>query len=282
MSLEVLVVGALATVQDAGRPGLAHLGVPRAGWLDPPAARLANRLVGNPDHLAVLEVAVGGLSLRTDAACWVAVTGAPCQVSVAGRAAGHGRPERLQAGAVLELGPATAGVRSYLAVAGGIAVDPVLGSRATDTLAWVGPPRVEGGTRLPVGDPLGTPRAADVPAPTRPGPLRVHPGPRADWLTADALDVLCGAPYAVAADSDRVGLRLDGPPLRRSRDGELPSEGMVLGAVQVPPDGRPVVFLADHPTTGGYPVLAVVDAADLARCAQLRPGDEVRFSRRGA
>ncbi len=279
MSLEVLGVGALVTVQDAGRPGLAHLGVPRAGWLDPPAARLANRLVGNSDDLAVLEVTVGGLSLRTDVACWVAVTGATCAVTVDGRAAGHGRPERLPAGAVLALGPATAGVRSYLAVSGGVAVEPVLGSRSTDTLAWVGPPRVEGGTWLPVGEPMGPPRAADVPAVTRPGPLRLRPGPRADWLAADAVAVLCGTPYAVAADSDRVGLRLDGPLLRRARDGELPSEGMVLGAVQVPPDGRPVVFLADHPTTGGYPVVAVVDVADLAACAQLRPGDPVRFRR---
>lgn len=276
-SLEVLDVGALVTVQDAGRPGLAHLGVPRAGWLDTPAARLANRLVGNGEDHAVLEVAVGGLALRTDAACWVAVTGAPCAVAVDGRAVGHGRPERLPAGARLTLGPVTGGVRSYLAVAGGIDVAPVLGSRSTDTLAWVGPPRVEAGARLPVGEPAGPPRPADVAAAVRPGPLRVHPGPRRDWLAADALDVLCSTAYAVGADSDRVGMRLDGPALRRAREGELPSEGLVLGAVQVPPDGRPVVFLADHPTTGGYPVLAVVETADLAACAQLRPGDAVSF-----
>jgi biotin-dependent carboxylase-like uncharacterized protein len=279
VSLEVLGVGALVTVQDAGRPGLAHLGVPRAGWLDPPAARLANRLVGNPDDRAVLEVTVGGLALRSDAGCWVAVTGAACEVTVDGRPAGHGRPERLPAGAVLRLGPATGGVRSYFAVAGGIDVEPVLGSRSTDTLAWVGPPRVEGGTWLLVGEPAGAPRPADVPAATRPGPLRLHPGPRADWLEAEALDVLCGSGYAVAADSDRVGLRLEGPPLRRARGGELPSEGLVLGAVQVPPDGRPVVFLNDHPTTGGYPVVAVVEAADLLHCVQLRPGDAVSFRR---
>ncbi len=279
MSLEVLEVGALVTVQDAGRPGLAHLGVPRAGWLDPPAARLANRLVGNRDDRAVLEVTVGGLTLRSDAGCWVAVTGASCEVTVDGRPVGHGRPERLPAGAVLRLGPARGGVRSYLAVAGGVDVEPVLGSRSTDTLAWVGPSRVEGGTWLPVGEPAGSPRPADVPAAVRPGPLRLHAGPRADWLEADALDVLCGSGYSVAADSDRVGLRLDGPALRRTRGGELPSEGLVLGAVQVPPDGRPVVFLADHPTTGGYPVVAVVETDDLARCAQLRPGDPVSFRR---
>ena len=170
-------------------------------------------------------------------------------------------------------------MRTYLAVSGGIAVEPVLGSRATDTLAWVGPPRVVAGTELPVGSPGGAPATYDAPRSPRPGPLRVDPGPRADWFADDALERLCATAYTVKPESNRIGLRLDGPPLERVRDDELASEGMVLGAVQVPPDGRPVVFLADHPTTGGYPVLAVVRADDLWRCAQLRPGDEVRFSR---
>jgi allophanate hydrolase subunit 2 len=163
-------------------------------------------------------------------------------------------------------------------VAGGIAVAPVLGSRSTDTLAWVGPPPVEAGTVLPVGGTGGEPRPHDTPRPPRPGPLRVVPGPRDDWFAPDALDVLCGSAYTVAADSNRVGLRLEGPALRRTRDGELPSEGMVLGAVQVPPSGTPVVFLADHPPTGGYPVIGVVEPDDLWQCAQLRPGEEVRFT----
>ena len=175
------------------------------------------------------------------------------------------------------IGPPESGVRTYLAVSGGIAVEPVLGSRATDTLAWVGPPRVVAGTELPVGPASGAPAAYDAPRPPRPGPLRVDPGPRADWFAGDALDRLCATAYTVTPESNRIGLRLDGPPLERVRDDELASEGMVLGAVQVPPDGRPVVFLADHPTTGGYPVLAVVREDDLWRCAQLRPGDEVRF-----
>jgi allophanate hydrolase subunit 2 len=170
-------------------------------------------------------------------------------------------------------------VCSYVAVAGGIAVAPVLGSRSTDTLAWVGPPRVEGGAVLPVGEPRGRPQPLDTPRPPRPGPLRVRIGPRADWFVADALDRLCATPYVVAADSNRIGLRLDGPPIQRQRDGELPSEGMVLGAVQVPPSGVPIVFLADHPPTGGYPVLAVVDEDDLWQCAQLRPGEPVSFTR---
>ena len=282
MSLHVVEPGALTTVQDLGRLGLAHLGVPRAGALDAPAAALANRLVGNGPDAAVLEVLLGGLSVRSDVGCWVAVTGAPGPLSVAGEARGHARAEWLPAGASLVLGRPVTGVRSYVAVAGGIAVEPVLGSRSTDTLAWVGPPRVEAGAVLPVGTSSGEPQPLDTPRPPRPGSLRVTPGPRSDWFVDGALDVLCGAPYVVEADSNRIGLRLDGPRLEQRVTGELASEGMVLGAVQVPPSGRPVVFLADHPPTGGYPVIGVVDSDDLWQCAQLRPGESVRFSRRPA
>jgi allophanate hydrolase subunit 2 len=130
-----------------------------------------------------------------------------------------------------------------------------------------------------VGRPVREPSAFDAPRPPRPGPLRIVPGPRDDWFADEALDVLCGSAYAVQPDSNRVGLRLDGPALRRTRKGELASEGMVVGAVQVPPSGKPVVFLADHPPTGGYPVIGVVETDDLWQCAQLRPGDEVRFMR---
>ncbi|MBB3040242.1 biotin-dependent carboxyltransferase family protein [Nocardioides soli] len=279
-SLHVLATGPLVTVQDRGRHGLAHLGVPRAGALDVPAADLANRLVGNHADAAVLEVLLGGLRLRAGTGCWIAVTGALAPLTVGGSARAHARAEWLPAGATLSLGTPVAGVRSYLAVGGGVAVTPVLGSRSTDTLAWVGPPRVEAGTVLPVGEPTGQPRPLDTPRAPQPGPLRVSAGPRADWFGDEALDRLCATTYVVAADSDRVGLRLDGPALPRRRSGELASEGMVLGAVQVPPSGVPVVFLADHPPTGGYPVLAVVDEADLWQCAQLRPGEELRFTRR--
>ncbi|GAA4720636.1 biotin-dependent carboxyltransferase family protein [Nocardioides conyzicola] len=268
-SLHVLATGPMVTVQDRGRPGLAHLGVPRAGALDAPAAALANRIVGNDPDAAVLEVVLGGLELRAHGGCWVAVTGAD-------RA--HASAEWLAAGATLRVPTPSTGVRSYVAVAGGIAVPPVLGSRSTDTLAWVGPPRVQPGAVLPVGDPTGSPRSVDTPRPPRRGPLRVRVGPRADWFDDDALDRLCATPYVVSADSNRIGLRLDGPALPRRRQDELASEGMVLGAVQVPPSGVPIVFLADHPPTGGYPVLAVVEEEDLWQCAQLRPGDEVRFT----
>jgi biotin-dependent carboxylase-like uncharacterized protein len=267
--VEVLRAGALTTVQDRGRIGLAHLGVPRAGALDAPAADLANRLVGNDVSAAVLEVTLGGFAMRADAGLWVAVTGAGRQ---------HARAEWLAAGATLEVSPPGEGVRTYVAVAGGVDVDPVLGSRSTDTLAWVGPPRVADGDLLPVGRVTGEPRGLDVPRPPARGPLRLHPGPHGRHFEPHALEALCAATYAVRSASNRVGLRLDGPAVRRTGDAELESEGMVLGAVQVPPDGQPVVLLADHPTTGGYPVVAVVDAADLWQCAQLRPGEDVWFT----
>ncbi|MCW2791935.1 MAG: urea amidolyase related protein [Nocardioides sp.] len=277
-SLEVLAAGTLTTVQDRGRFGHAHLGVPRAGALDGPAAALAHRLVGNDPDAALLEVTLGGLEVRASEGRWVAVTGAACPVTVDGEARGHDRAEWLPPGATLRLGAPVAGVRSYVAVAGGLAVAPVLGSRSTDTLAWVGPPRVVAGSVLPVGRATGDPRAHETPRPRRAGPLRITPGPRDDWFADGAFAALCAAAYTVGADSNRIGMRLDGPTLRRTTAGELPSEGMALGAVQVPPSGLPVVFLADHPPTGGYPVIGVVVEDDLWRCAQLRPGDEVRFT----
>jgi biotin-dependent carboxylase-like uncharacterized protein len=199
-------------------------------------------------------------------------------VSIDGHEAAFAAPVWVSPGATLIVGPATVGVRSYIAVAGGIAVDPVLGSRSTDTLAWVGPPALSTGSELPIGSAQGEPQPHDTPRPPSSGPLRLLPGPRADWFT-DPLAHLCTTSYAVGEASNRIGLRLRGTPLARRRDGELASEAMVLGAVQVPPDGQPVVFLADHPVTGGYPVAAVVHPEDLHWCAQLRPGDQVRFRR---
>jgi biotin-dependent carboxylase-like uncharacterized protein len=277
--LRVIEVGASVLVQDLGRPGWAHLGVPRSGALDRPAAALAQRLVGNDPDAACLEVLLGGLTVEAEEACWVAVTGAPCEVVVDERPREQAAPVRLEAGSVLRLGTPAQGLRSYLAVAGGIAVPPVLGSRSTDTLGHLGPPPVSVGDRLAIGPATGSPAPLDTPRPPTPGPLHVTLGPRTDRVDGDALDLLCRTAYVVSPKSNRIGLRLDGDPLPlRSRE-ELPSEGLVLGAVQVPPDGRPVVFLADHPTTGGYPVVAVVDESDLWQCAQLRPGEQVRFAR---
>lgn len=279
-SVTVVDPGPQTTVQDGGRRGLAHLGVPRSGWADPAAARLANRLVGNPEELAVLECVLGGLHLRARGAMTVAVTGAHCSVRVDGRPVPSGSAVSVADGQVVALGAPRVGLRSWVALGGGIAVPPVLGSRSTDTLSGLGPPVLERGAVLPVGPTPGVPGAGEsVHAPRPAAVLRWWPGPRVDWFGPDGLERLASAAYVVQPDSNRVALRLDGPPLGRSRHGELESEGLVLGAIQVPPSGRPLVFLQDHPTTGGYPVVGVVDAVDLAGCAQLRPGDEVSFLR---
>jgi biotin-dependent carboxylase-like uncharacterized protein len=278
--LTVLTAGPLATVQDRGRPGWASIGVPRSGAADRAAHDLANRLVGNRPEAATVEVTAGGLRVRAETPVLVAVTGAPAPVTVDRRPAPVNAPIGLAAGAVLDVGLPPRGLRSYLAVRGGVDVAPVLGSRSTDTLSGLGPAPLAPGDRLAVGGLAGEEPVVDV-APVA-GPadrvlLRLLPGPRRDWLTADAWSSLVTAEWTVTADSDRVGLRLTGPRLDRTRDDELPSEGLVPGAVQVPPDGAPVLFLADHPVTGGYPVLAVVVTADLPSAAQLRPGDRLRF-----
>ncbi|MEU9359665.1 biotin-dependent carboxyltransferase family protein [Streptomyces sp. NPDC048301] len=282
-AVEVVRAGALTTVQDEGRTGFAHLGVPRAGALDGPAMRLANRLVGNAPDAAVLETTVTGCAVRVtgDRPVLAVVGGAACRVTVDGRPAAWGAPVRVPAGAVLEAGPALQGLRGYLAFAGGLMPEPVLGSRSTDLLSGLGPPVLRTGDVLRLGTPGGAPYADTVPWPGAPGELvlPLHLGPRDDWFTDAALRTLTGAVYTVSERSNRIGLRVDGPALARARDGELPSEGMVLGAVQVPPDGRPVVFLNDHPTTGGYPVVGVVAESALARAAQAAPGVPVRFVR---
>jgi biotin-dependent carboxylase-like uncharacterized protein len=187
---------------------------------------------------------------------------------------------RTEPGQVLRVGSVTSGLRAYLAVRGGIDVPEVLGSRSTDTLARVGPPRLEEGTRLPVGDRVDGDPFRQV-APTRPVDpepvLRTVRGPRAELFTDAALRTLIGTAWTVTSDSDRTGVRLDGPVLERRRKVELASEGMVEGSLQVPPDGHPILFLANHPTTGGYPVVAVVVGRDLPPAAQARPGTRLRF-----
>lgn len=282
-SFEVLETGPLATVQDLGRPGLGALGVGISGAVDTCALRLANRLVGNPESHAGLEVTFGGLVLRAHGGVHVAVTGAPCPVSVDGRQEAVNSVIWLPDGATLSLGTPSVGLRTYVAVAGGIDVSPVLGSRSTDTLAELGPDVLSPSISLPVGTspgalpdvdlaPVRTPESGDV-------TLRVVPGPRADWFTDAALEALLSEPFEVTTESNRVGMRLSGPGLERDRDGELSSEGMVAGALQVPPSGQPTLFLADHPVTGGYPVIAVVVFADVSKAAQARPGQRIRFTR---
>ena len=282
-TLEVVATGPLATVQDLGRPGLAALGVGQSGAADPDALRLANRLVGNPEGDAGLEITLGGLEVRAHGGAYVAVTGAPCPMTAAGHQVAPYAPVWVPDGATLRLGAPACGLRSYLAVRGGVDVPPVLGSRATDTLAGLGPAPLAVGDRVLVGPGSTTAMpGVDLATVRRPEAgevrLRVVLGPRDDWFTPDARKALLAGPYEVTAESNRVGMRLAGPVLERARDGELPSEGMVCGALQVPPSGQPTLFLADHPVTGGYPVIAAVVAADVGLAAQARPGQLLRFT----
>lgn len=275
-ALTVLETGPLTTLQDGGRVGQAAIGVGRSGACDRSSYRLANRLVGNEEGAAVLEVTYGGLVVRAGADLLVVTTGAPCPGSV------HNAPTTLRAGSELRLGPPRTGLRTYVAVRGGFDVPPVLGSRATDVLSGLGPPVVRAGDRLQVGDPTGPMPHIDVAPVADPEQgevtVRVGPGPRRDWFPDEAWGSLLSQPYTVSSDSNRVGIHLEGRALVRSDDRELPSEGMVRGALQVPRAGAPVLFLADHPVTGGYPVIGYVVDRDVDRCAQLRPGQSLRFA----
>ncbi|MET4638610.1 biotin-dependent carboxyltransferase family protein [Mycetocola sp. 2940] len=282
-ALTVLAAGPLTTVQDLGRPGYAALGVSGSGALDRRALTLGNRLVGNAEGSAVLEITVGPFSGVADQDAWIAVTGAWGPVSVGGRPVDPNHPVFVAAGAAVEIGPASSGLRYYLAVSGGWDVPPVLGSRSTDLLSGIGPAPVRDGDVLPIG----SPHTAGIPAldvapwsPPDPGPVTVplSVGPRADWFTSGALERLFTGTWTLGSASNRVGARLEGQPLERAdARGELPSEGMVAGALQVPPSGLPTVLLADHPTTGGYPVIAVVASGALDVFAQLRPGQQLAF-----
>jgi KipI family sensor histidine kinase inhibitor len=289
--VEVLQPGPLTTIQDLGRPGFGHLGVPHSGAADTASLLRANALAGNEPGAAALEVMLGRLALRFGSDAVAAVTGAPAPLRLR-TAAGtdlepaHGAAFRVEAGAVLRLGSPAAGLRSYLAVDGGFAVAPVLGSRSADLLSGLGPAPLRAGDVLALGsrqaarpepDPQEVP--AVLPRPDTTVELRIIAGPRDDWFTTEALTTLTSGSYQVTAASNRTGLRLAGPPLRRRQVAELPSEGMATGSLQVSHDGQPILLLADHPTTGGYPVIAVVRAADIGLAAQLRPGQRVRFSR---
>jgi len=318
MSLEVVRSGPLSLVQDAGRPGLAAIGVSPSGAFDRTAFARGAMLIGNDPALhAAIEVTLGGLSVRAVGPVTLALTGAECPATIDGRVAAWGRPFLLDTGELLTLGLPRTQLRSYLSVAGGIDVPPVLGSRSTDLLSGLGPPRVTARMVLPIGSPpmvpeelasaapqtvpeeLASAAPQTVPeelvsaapqtvpeelvsaaserheGPPPPPTLELLPGPRTDWLAdAEAL----ATSWTVSPDSNRVGIRLTGTVLERSPSrvgAELPSEPLVRGAVQLPPSGQPVVFGPDHPTTGGYPVVAVLTEESSDQLAQCRPGDLV-------
>lgn len=280
--IEILRAGPLTTIQDLGRPGLAALGVGASGAADRGSLKLANRLVGNDEGSAALELTFGGLHARFGELTTIALTGAPCPVTLTPGpvSPGMNAPVTVRPGQRLIIGAPRHGLRTYLACRGGIAIPAILGSRSTDILSGIGPAPLKPGDRLPLGTQArGFPVVDEAPVPRYdPDPvLDLLPGPRDDWFTPDALATLCGGPYQVTTESNRVGIRLSGPALTRAIPDELPSEGVVTGSLQVPPGGQPILFLADHPVTGGYPVIAVVTMPGIDRAAQLRPGDHVRF-----
>lgn len=309
LGLEVVSGGAQALLQDLGRGGAEGAGVSASGALDRPSLRAANRAVGNPVGAAVIE-SVGGLRLRARGPQVLAVTGAAGDLVVrpgsdgsGARRPRHGEPFALDDGDELRLAAPARGVRAYVAVRGGVDVPTVLGSRATDVLAGLGPDPLGAGDVLPVGaadrglpatapppsssagaaagSPAGRTTADDLPAPGGTTELTIVLGPRDDWFDAATIDLLTGQDWLVTPRSNRIGLRLDGEPLTRlpgRRDTELPSEGCVTGAIQVPPDGLPVLFLADHPLTGGYPVIAAVVADEVPLAGQLPAGARVRLT----
>ena len=288
-ALRVLAAPLPLLFQDAGRPGRAGQGVSASGAADPVALAAANRAVDNPPGAPCLEITLGGVELLAEAPAELALAGAPAALRLTGSegrvtAPGFGTRFTVQPGDRLWIAPPRAGLRSYLAARGGFAAQPVLGSVATDTLSGIGPAPLRRGDGIALG---ALPPVASAPAPAAlfapPAPgetvtLDIRPGPRSDWFTPEALARLTGAAWQVTPQSSRVGLRLAGPqPLTRARLEELPSEGMVPGALQVPHGGQPVLFLADHPLTGGYPVIAVLAGHHLALAGQLPPGARLRF-----
>jgi biotin-dependent carboxylase-like uncharacterized protein len=275
--IEIINQGIGSSFQDLGRLGYAYLGVGRSGPADRASHGLANRLVGNAESAATIETC-GALTVRVHRHVAVAVTGAQGVIDVR-----HGPPMAVNAVALLSasaeftLRPPDEGMRYYLAVRGGFDIDPVLGSRSFDTLAGIGP-RLEAGARLAIGPDPYTSMPTDLGV-RQPFTTLIHlsDGPRRDWFTDEAWAALTTRAFVVSASTNRVGVRLNGPSLERRERGELPSEGLVEGAIQVPPDGFPIVMLADHPVTGGYPVIAVVAPYHLPSIAQARPGTALRF-----
>jgi KipI family sensor histidine kinase inhibitor len=279
--IRIVEAGLLSTVQDLGRVGHAKEGIARSGALDRAAMRTANRLVGNDEDAAGIEITMGGFRAVAERDLWFAVAGGWGPIRLDGRTGDPYEALRWPAGAELHIDWLTHGARAYLAVRGGIAIDPVAGSRSSDLMAGLGHPPLRAGDMLSVGAAKAPIPAADL-APWSPPDdaeleLDLAPGPRADWFTPDALRTLYEQPWTVTNDADRVGMRLDGSELKRARAGELPSEGMIPGALQVPASGRPTILLADGPVTGGYPVIAVVTDASLDALAQARPGTRIRF-----
>lgn len=279
--ITVIKSGMLTTVQDLGRYGFAHLGVSPGGAADSYALRIANLLVGNVPNAAALEMTLLGPTLAFEAASTVAVSGARPSSAVPWNEA-----FQVAAGTTLEFGPLSGGARAYLSVRGGIEVPLVMKSRSTflpACLAGYRGRRLMTGDRLIVGDGVQGPcrklvRKIPDPFELPGGAIRVTPSLQSDRFSHAALDCFHHRVFTVTDDSNRSGLRLSGEPILAANGPELLTEGVALGAVQVPPDGQPIILFVDQQTTGGYPKIANVIAADLNRVAQLRPRDKVTFN----
>ena len=279
--IQVVEPGLFTTIQDLGRTGFGHLGVPTAGAVDAFSLRIANRLVGNSDDAAALEMTVQGANLRFDAAANFALTGGEVEATLDGQPLPMYQTLQAPAGASLRIGRVDKGFRVYLAVGGGFAVPRTLGSASRDTLAGFGPEPLAAGMHIPVGRQAESPGFYLRAPPQFPEEMRVRvlPGLQETWFTDAARTGLLAGEYRVLPQSDRTGLRLEGTALARSRDAELSPMGMVSGAIQIPGSGQPIILLANHGATGGYPVIANVISADLGALAQLPPGGRLRFSR---
>lgn len=270
-----------ATVQDHGRPGQAHLSIPPSGAFDRAAHDFANRLVGNAEHAATVELTRATMSFSLDADAMIAVTGAPVSILIDGRQREAQRAILVPAHTAVLVATQHLGMRSYLAVRGGIDTELVLGSRSYDELSRIGTPPLESAMELPIGtDGAATPAVArQVASGANVAPsvtLHVHRGPR--WASCRNSADLLDYDYVVTASLNRIGIRLQGKPIHWNTEDRLPSEGVLTGAIQVAADGMPLIFGPDHPTTGGYPVIAIVDERALGTVAQLAPGTMVRFS----
>ena len=285
MPIRVINPGLLTTVQDLGRYGYSHLGISPGGAADSLAMRIANLLVGNAENAATLEMTLAGVTLEFDEESIVALTGGECNCRVSGEAAPMWQAMRVPARGILACGGMKTGARLYLAIQGGLDVQATLGSASTNMAGHFG--GLEG-RRLRKGDLLGVRRGTDSRLPTlKPrtlerlysrGPLRVTRGAQHDWFGLEAFGKLFSRSYTVSEQSNRSGLRLKGESISPRVRSQLLTEGVSLGAIQVPQDEQPIILFVDQQTTGGYPKIANVISADLYRVGQLRPREQVRFT----
>lgn len=281
MNMRIDHITGYATVQDHGRPGHAHLSVPPSGAFDRESHDFANRLVGNRIGAATLEMARATLQCTFDTEAIIAVTGAPTSIVIDGRQRETQRAIVVPARTPVLIATQHLGMRSYLAVRGGIATEAVLGSRSFDELSRIGTPPVETGSVLTVGSDADTTPA--VARQVTPGvnlsdsvTFHIHRGPR--WSYCANPQVLLEEEYTVTGQLNRIGVRLAGPAIEWNTTDRLASEGMITGSIQIAADGQPIIFGPDHPTTGGYPVAAVLDEREIGTLAQLAPGTTVRFT----